>query len=470
MGGTAAISDAVQAELTSLGITVTRVAGDARADTAIEVAKIRGADSAADVARVTLVAGEDPDAWAGGFAAAAHSAMFDAPIVLGREGGLPGVTTAWLEGPADADQTFAQAPTDPQGIRLTCVVDPDVCRTARDVLDLPPIADDLALAGECPGFDTARLSGDGSTIVYLATQGCPHHSGGTTAVGVVGVDLATGEATRVGFGSPGAAQHLADVSHDGTVAAVTVVLDPQTGEEVGVIADLADGSLTHLPATAGMGFGDGHQVLADGGDIAVTAQACDAGACPTLHDWRAETTRTVPTDLCDAIHEATTTGASNCYTALAVDEAATTVVAHGEELGTDGQPTGRLLIARTTVATGDVDIAAHVAAEPAHCRLVMVTDDTATALIRCGTTTSLLDLAHGTATDLGEGEGTAITPSGDRVVLTVEAARVIDPGGEVLAEGPAGSRGLAITDDGATALIAVDGGLDLLDVPTAPSG
>ena len=131
MGGTAAVSAAVEAEVRAIVPDVERIAGASRFDTGIEVAKELGADSAADVAQVTLVDGQGPDAWAGGFAAAAHSAMFDAPIVLGTGDTLPPATQTWLQG--GARSAFAQD----SGFRLTCVIDPDVCEGGRQALSLP---------------------------------------------------------------------------------------------------------------------------------------------------------------------------------------------------------------------------------------------------------------------------------------------------------------------------------------------
>ncbi|WP_370327943.1 cell wall-binding repeat-containing protein [Euzebya sp.] len=137
MGGTAAISDAVEAELEAMGITTERLAGASRADTAIAVAEKRGADSAADAAHVVLVQGQTADAWAGGFAAAAHSALLDAPIVLAAESELPPETAAWLaDGVTGGSATFAVDPSD--GPVLTCVTVPSLCEEARVTLGLPP--------------------------------------------------------------------------------------------------------------------------------------------------------------------------------------------------------------------------------------------------------------------------------------------------------------------------------------------
>lgn len=138
IGGTAAVSDAVVAEVQGLGITSTRVAGDSRAATAIEVAKVSGVQSAADVTRVTVVEGQGEDAWAGGFAAAAHAARFDAPIVLATGEVLPPETQVFLEGGTALPQSvFEQGGPDPV---LTCVTGPLSCEASRIALGLPAAA------------------------------------------------------------------------------------------------------------------------------------------------------------------------------------------------------------------------------------------------------------------------------------------------------------------------------------------
>lgn len=133
VGGTAAISAGVEAELNQMQITTERVAGSSRAQTALEVAKLRGANSADDVPRVTLVEGQAEDAWAGGFAAAAHSALFDAPIVLTSGATVPPETLSFLQGEA----SFAVPTTDLEQPVLTCVAAPAACETSRVTLGLP---------------------------------------------------------------------------------------------------------------------------------------------------------------------------------------------------------------------------------------------------------------------------------------------------------------------------------------------
>jgi uncharacterized protein YfaP (DUF2135 family) len=136
IGGTAAISDTVVGQLAEMDITTTRVAGATRAETALEIAKLRGAESAADVARVTVVEAQDEDAWAGGFAAAGHSAFFDAPIVLTLGDVVPPETEAFLAG----GPAFAVDTTDVSEPVLTCVTSSVACETSRVALGLPAAA------------------------------------------------------------------------------------------------------------------------------------------------------------------------------------------------------------------------------------------------------------------------------------------------------------------------------------------
>ncbi|CAN5377231.1 hypothetical protein BH23ACT9_BH23ACT9_24800 [soil metagenome] len=130
VGGTAAISQDVEDELVQLGFQVERIAGDDRFGTAIEVAKERGADSAADVSQVVVVDSQFANSWAGGLAAAAHSAFFDAPILLTSGSILPPATQAFL---ATGTAPGADQP-------LTCIAFPSACEQARVAVGLPAAA------------------------------------------------------------------------------------------------------------------------------------------------------------------------------------------------------------------------------------------------------------------------------------------------------------------------------------------
>ena len=129
IGGTAAVSAAVEDEVRSMVGSTERIAGDSRAGTAIEIAKELGVDDAGDTDRVVLVDGTSPNGFAGGFAAAGHAAVLDAPIVLADGIMLPPETESFLSTGA----AFAQA-GDP--VAVTCVVHPLACDGGREELGL----------------------------------------------------------------------------------------------------------------------------------------------------------------------------------------------------------------------------------------------------------------------------------------------------------------------------------------------
>ncbi|WP_170128096.1 cell wall-binding repeat-containing protein [Euzebya rosea] len=98
VGGEAAIAPEVADTLTDMGITVTRVAGENRYGTAIEIARFMGFLDAADTSRLILTeAGsvEEP-LWSAGFSAAAHGAVYEAPVILADGPLLPPETIAYL--------------------------------------------------------------------------------------------------------------------------------------------------------------------------------------------------------------------------------------------------------------------------------------------------------------------------------------------------------------------------------------
>lgn len=125
IGGVNAVSAAVQAELEAMGIEVDRVSGSNRFATAVAIAEARGFADAGDTDEVILSEGQQSDAWAGGFAAAAYSAISGAPIVLSNGETIPPETRAFLEG-AGADGTVA----------LVCgpFVEPAACAEAAEIL------------------------------------------------------------------------------------------------------------------------------------------------------------------------------------------------------------------------------------------------------------------------------------------------------------------------------------------------
>lgn len=90
VGGPAAIGDPVVARLRELGVRVRRVAGSERAETAVEVARLRSdAQTAAEVGGLTLLEGYDETAWASGFAARGS-------VVLSGGESLPAATADFL--------------------------------------------------------------------------------------------------------------------------------------------------------------------------------------------------------------------------------------------------------------------------------------------------------------------------------------------------------------------------------------
>ena len=132
LGGSAAVSDTVVAELENLGVDVQRVAGATRFATAVQVANRRGFANARTADAIILVEGQAEDAWAAGFAAAAHSAANDAPILLANGPTLPAETEAFLSG-----NTFAVDVDEVTEPVLICAAEPEACDRARELLGLP---------------------------------------------------------------------------------------------------------------------------------------------------------------------------------------------------------------------------------------------------------------------------------------------------------------------------------------------
>jgi putative cell wall-binding protein len=117
VGGPAAVSDAVVAELRRLGMTVHRVAGPDRSATAAAVADHRpNGDS------VLLVDGNAATAWASGTTSAAWAAQSAATVLLTRGDTLPAATAQWLR--AHAGASLVCGPT----------VTAAACRTAAAAL------------------------------------------------------------------------------------------------------------------------------------------------------------------------------------------------------------------------------------------------------------------------------------------------------------------------------------------------
>ncbi|HWH32672.1 MAG TPA: cell wall-binding repeat-containing protein [Egibacteraceae bacterium] len=130
VGGSSAINDAVITELQQIGMTVERVSGPTRFDTAVEIAKERGYSDASKASATILTEGQASDAWAAGFTAAAYSAANDAPIVLANGSSVPAPTGTWLAPSGKAAAT-----------ELTCApkVNRDACDTASEAMGHTPI-------------------------------------------------------------------------------------------------------------------------------------------------------------------------------------------------------------------------------------------------------------------------------------------------------------------------------------------
>ena len=278
LGGTAAISAAVEQQVTDLGITTRRVAGGSRFDTALEVAKESGVDSAADVDRVTLVEAATEDAWAGGFAAAAHAAFFDAPIVLAAGAELPPATEAFLSG-GTRQVRGATVP-----IRLTCVVDAAACEHGRVALGLPPAVPVTV----DPPTGAALTSG---TTVTVATDGEP-----ATVTGGSCLDAgATGALPTDG--------QLTITAEEGTTCDVTLTLELPGGvAQVETATYTVLGPVTPLAVdpsgTAREAFDP--DISADGSVVAFRARGdlrVAGDAAPTAHVWVWEAGAVTPIDV-----------------------------------------------------------------------------------------------------------------------------------------------------------------------------
>lgn len=169
MGGTAAVSDLAAAQIAEIVPgTVTRVAGDSRAGTAIEVAKERGIESAADATDLIVVEGQTAFAWAGGLASAYLSAATGAPIVLLTDGEVPPETAAFLTPGA----TFAAQP----GVQsVVCAAAGAGCLQARRVLGL----DDATVTFDPPSLTPAVLGAPVAVAIPDLPEGASATYGGS---------------------------------------------------------------------------------------------------------------------------------------------------------------------------------------------------------------------------------------------------------------------------------------------------
>lgn len=96
VGGVAAVSEQVEADLAALGVTVDRAAGDNRDGTAFQLALRLFPEGAPP--RALVVEGSGEDAWASGFPAAAVAAAQGAVVLLSHEDDVNNPTTFGLLG------------------------------------------------------------------------------------------------------------------------------------------------------------------------------------------------------------------------------------------------------------------------------------------------------------------------------------------------------------------------------------
>lgn len=190
VGGEEAIAPPVEDALLAMGITVQRIAGETRWDTAILVANAMGITDAADANRIILseAGAVSEPLWAAGFAAAAHGAVYQSPVILADGPLLPPETISFI-----ADGLISNA------LRLSnepmicnSFVDFLACETAAlmmlGTLDeanaltggaieavLGPVFDPLAeeLDGAIPGPDESSPGLIGEVVGLIGVEGDP---------------------------------------------------------------------------------------------------------------------------------------------------------------------------------------------------------------------------------------------------------------------------------------------------------
>jgi putative cell wall-binding protein len=121
-GGVDAVSDQVVADIRRLGITVERIDGADRTETAVGFAELQGMETAEDASAVVLAEGFDPLAWAPGFAAASLAGDGDVALVLSDDQSLPTPTSDFLDGGGAAALVCAPLVTE------------EACTAAEDAL------------------------------------------------------------------------------------------------------------------------------------------------------------------------------------------------------------------------------------------------------------------------------------------------------------------------------------------------
>lgn len=157
VGGTAAVSDAVKAQVEALGAQVTRVSGPTRFDTAIEIAKQRGMTTAATASQIVMVDGQAATGWASGFAAASYAGVGTVPIVLSNGAELPAATSAYVA-TAGSNAKLLCAPS----------VDKAACGAAAEEMGKPKLAQVTLTSASVPRF--SRLKGSVAPIEQVASM------------------------------------------------------------------------------------------------------------------------------------------------------------------------------------------------------------------------------------------------------------------------------------------------------------
>ena len=158
IGGTGAVSAAIEEQLRAADFIVSRAAGATRFETALDVARVRRLAPS----RAVLVDGVGEDGWQGGLAAARHAALEGAPILPVTDEAIPASIQAYL------DQV--------QPSLLTCVeVQLDLCRGGTGegegggsaVVTFNPPTGSAIRAGEpiIVGVDDPERSLDGTVSV-----------------------------------------------------------------------------------------------------------------------------------------------------------------------------------------------------------------------------------------------------------------------------------------------------------------
>lgn len=160
VGGEAAVSPAVEAELVEMGIEGARVAGNNRFGTAVAVAIARGYETVGDVSRLILAEHDGrADVWVPGFAAAANGGLYDGPILLTDGLSVPPETLAYiLDGLQDNLVNLGGAP-----VICTSFVNLLPCELIA-LLMLGSVAEVEAIIGDLPVIsdvlDVIGLGGD----------------------------------------------------------------------------------------------------------------------------------------------------------------------------------------------------------------------------------------------------------------------------------------------------------------------